>query len=47
MASKSAQVSWRGAYPEGMAAEGESTMVSVKGHVHDVINELAGGLRSE
>lgn len=46
MASKSAQVSWRGGVPEGMAAEGESTMVSVKGHVHDVINELAGGLRS-
>lgn len=46
MASKSAQTSWRGGVPEGMAAEGESTMVSVKGHVDDVIKELCGGLRS-
>jgi IMP dehydrogenase len=46
MASKSAQVSWRGGVPEGMAAEGESTMVAIKGHVKDVVHELAGGLRS-
>lgn len=46
MASKSAQVSWRGGVPEGMATEGESTLVPIKGHVSDVINELAGGLRS-
>ena len=46
MASKSAQVSWRGELPEGMAPEGESTSVPVKGHVSDVVNELAGGLRS-
>jgi IMP dehydrogenase len=46
MASKSAQVSWRGGVPKGMAAEGESTLVPIKGHVSDVINELAGGLRS-
>ncbi len=46
MASKSAQVSWRGGVPTGMAAEGESTYVAIKGHVSDVINELAGGLRS-
>ena len=46
MASKAAQVSWRGGIPEGMAAEGESTMVAVKGHVYDVIHELSGGLRS-
>ncbi|PIS10021.1 MAG: guanosine monophosphate reductase [Bdellovibrio sp. CG10_big_fil_rev_8_21_14_0_10_47_8] len=46
MASKSAQVSWRGGIPEGMAPEGESTQVSVKGHVRDVILELTGGLRS-
>lgn len=46
MASKSAQVSWRGGVPEGMAPEGESTFVSVKGHVKDVINELTGGVRS-
>lgn len=46
MASKSAQVSWRGVLPEGMAPEGESTKVSVKGHVRDVILELCGGIRS-
>ncbi|MCH2535506.1 MAG: IMP dehydrogenase [Bdellovibrionales bacterium] len=46
MASKAAQVSWRGGVPEGMAPEGESTQVSVKGHVSDVVQELAGGLRS-
>ncbi len=46
MASKAAQVSWRGHLPEGMAPEGEATMVTVKGHVSDVINEMAGGLRS-
>lgn len=46
MASKAAQVSWRGGVPEGMAAEGESTMVSIKGHVKDVILEITGGVRS-
>jgi IMP dehydrogenase len=46
MASKAAQVSWRGGVPEGMAAEGESTMVTIKGHVRDVISELTGGIRS-
>ena len=46
MASRAAQVSWRGSLPEGMAPEGESTAVSVKGHVKDVLLELAGGLRS-
>ncbi len=46
MASKSAQVSWRGGVPEGMAPEGESTYVSVKGHVRDVILEVTGGIRS-
>jgi IMP dehydrogenase len=46
MASKSAQVSWRGGVPEGMAPEGESTFVTVKGHIHDVIQELSGGIRS-
>ncbi len=46
MASKSAQVSWRGGVPEGMAPEGESTMVSIKGQVKDVILELSGGIRS-
>lgn len=46
MASRSAQDSWRGGVPEGMAPEGESTFVSVKGHVKDVILELSGGIRS-
>lgn len=46
MASKAAQVSWRGSLPEGMAPEGEATSVAVKGSVRDVIMELAGGLRS-
>lgn len=46
MASKSAQASWRGGVPEGMAPEGESTYVPVKGHISDVISELSGGLRS-
>lgn len=46
MASKAAQVSWRGGVPEGMAPEGESTQVNVKGHVKDVILELTGGIRS-
>lgn len=46
MASRAAQVSWRGGLPEGMAPEGEATSVSVKGSVKDVVMELAGGLRS-
>jgi IMP dehydrogenase len=46
MASRAAQVSWRGGLPEGMAPEGEATAVPVKGSVKDVIMELAGGLRS-
>jgi len=46
MASKDAQISWRGGVPEGMAAEGESRMISVKGHVRDVVLELMAGVRS-
>lgn len=46
MASKKAQISWRGDLPQGMAPEGESTFVPVKGHVADVIHELSGGIRS-
>ena len=46
MASRSAQDSWRGGVPTGMAPEGESTKVYIKGHLSDVIGELAGGLRS-
>ena len=46
MASKSAQISWRGDFPKDMAAEGEAIMVPCKGSVVDVIGELTGGLRS-
>lgn len=46
MASRAAQESWRGGVPTGMAPEGEATSVFIKGHVSDVIAELAGGLRS-
>ena len=46
MASKAAQVSWRGELPQGMAPEGEATFVPVKGHLKDVIHELCGGIRS-
>ena len=46
MASKSAQDSWRGGVPKGMASEGESVKVAVKGPVEDVIDRLSGGLRS-
>jgi IMP dehydrogenase len=46
MASKAAQVSWRGGVPDGMAAEGESTFVNIKGHVKDVVLEMTGGIRS-
>jgi IMP dehydrogenase len=46
MASRSAQDSWRGGVPSGMAPEGEATYVAIKGHVKDVINEITGGIRS-
>jgi IMP dehydrogenase len=46
MASRKAQDSWRGGIPEGMAPEGESTSVAIKGHVKDVILEACGGIRS-
>lgn len=46
MASKAAQVSWRGELPQGMAAEGVDTRIACKGPVAEVINELTGGLRS-
>jgi IMP dehydrogenase len=46
MASKDAQVSWRGDLPQGMAAEGEARWVSCKGSVENIVHELCGGLRS-
>lgn len=46
MASRSAQDSWRGGVPEGMAPEGESSQIAVKGRVKDVILEVTGGIRS-
>ncbi len=46
MASKDAQVSWRGELPQGMAAEGEARMIPCKGSVANIIDELCGGVRS-
>lgn len=46
MASKDAQVSWRGELPKGMAAEGEARWVPCKGSVENIIHELCGGIRS-
>lgn len=46
MASKDAQINWRGNMQKGMAAEGEARMIPCKGPVADVIHELAGGVRS-
>ncbi len=46
MASKDAQVSWRGNMQQGMAPEGESRMIACKGSVENVISELSGGVRS-
>jgi IMP dehydrogenase len=46
MASKDAQVSWRGNMQQGMAAEGESRMIPCKGKASDVLHELSGGVRS-
>jgi IMP dehydrogenase len=46
MASKDAQVSWRGDMQKGMAPEGESRMIPCKGSVENVIQELSGGVRS-
>jgi IMP dehydrogenase len=46
MASKDAQVSWRGELPKGMAAEGEARWVPCKGSVENIVHELSGGLRS-
>jgi IMP dehydrogenase len=46
MASKDAQVSWRGELPKGMAAEGEARWVPCKGSVENMVHELCGGIRS-
>lgn len=46
MASKDAQVSWRGELPTGMAAEGEARWVTCKGSAEQIIHELCGGVRS-
>ncbi len=46
MASKDAMVDWKGQVPEGIAPEGERTIVLMKGPVADVINNLLGGIRS-
>lgn len=46
MASKDAQVSWRGELPSGMAPEGESRWINCKGSAVQIIDELCGGIRS-
>ncbi len=46
MASKDAQVSWRGELPSGMAPEGESRWIPCKGPVAPLLSELLGGVRS-
>ena len=46
MASKDAQVSWRGELPKGMAAEGDARWVPCKGSVENIVHELCGGIRS-
>ncbi len=46
MASKDAQVSWRGDLPKGMAAEGEARWVPCKGSVENIVHEMCGGIRS-
>ncbi len=46
MASKDAQVSWRGNMQKGMAPEGESRLIPCKGSVENIIDELSGGVRS-
>lgn len=46
MASKDAQISWRGELPKGMAAEGEARWVPCKGSVENIVHELCGGIRS-
>lgn len=46
MASRSAQESWRGEVPKGLAPEGESFWVPIKGNVKNVLSEFTGGLRS-
>jgi IMP dehydrogenase len=46
MASKDAQISWRGELPQGMAAEGEARWVNCKGSVENIVLELCGGIRS-
>lgn len=46
MASRSAQESWRGGLPLGMAPEGESRQVAFKGSVKELVPEILGGIRS-
>jgi len=43
MASRSAQTSWRG---KSSTPEGVSTTVAFRGHVNEVLDDIAGGIRS-
>jgi len=46
MASKDAQVGWRGLDEDSIVAEGESSLVPYKGKFKDVLHQLLGGLSS-
>ena len=46
MASKDAMINWRGQTYSNVAAEGESTLIPVKGPAKNVVDSLCSGLRS-
>jgi IMP dehydrogenase len=46
MASKDAQIGWRGGDEESIVAEGESSLVRYKGRFANVLHQLLGGLSS-
>ncbi len=46
MASKDAQIGWRGGDGKSIIAEGESSLVAYKGSFADVLHQLLGGLSS-
>ncbi len=46
MASRAAQVDWKGGIPAGLAPEGEDTVIAVTGTMADLVGTFAGGLRS-
>jgi IMP dehydrogenase len=46
MASKDAMLNWRGNSYSNVAAEGESTLIPLKGAAHQIVENLCSGLRS-